>query len=206
MRAVILHGRLKQKFGGNFNLNVRTVVEAMRLLGANFDKFNAELVKGSYYVFIGPGKKGEAWDEERLSLYLAPRREIHIYPAPKGGKRSGIGKIIAGVALIGLTVLSGGTSAPLFGGALGAGFTGGTVALVGASLALSGVASLLTKPPKMPDSMAFERPEDRASFLISSPVNTTAEGAPIPIVGGRMRVGSLVISSGASNEQIPVTA
>lgn len=206
MRRIVLHGRLKRLFGGSFNLHVNSVHEAIRCLSANFhaQKFDAEVVKGSYFVFIGPGKKGEAWDEERLALLLPPQREIHIYPAPKGGKRGGLGKIIAGVALIGLTVLSGGTSAPLFGGALGAGFTGGTVALVGASLVLSGVATLLTKPPKTPNMGSLESPEDAPSFLLSTPVNTSMEGSPIPIVGGRMRVGSLVISSGVSNEAIPV--
>lgn len=206
MRRIVLHGRLARLFGKSFNLHVNSVHEAIRCLSANFhaQKFDAEVVKGSYFVFIGPGKKGEAWDEERLALLLPPQREIHIYPAPKGGKRGGLGKIIAGVALIGLTVLSGGTSAPLFGGALGAGFTGGTVALVGASLVLSGVATLLTKPPKTPNMGSLEAPEDAPSFLLSTPVNTSMEGSPIPIVGGRMRVGSLVISSGVSNEAIPV--
>lgn len=203
MREIHLHGRLKQKFGGSFKLQVDSVLEAIRCLSANFQNFSPEVVKGSYFVYIGPGKKGEAWDEERLSLRLPPRREIHIYPAPKGGKAAGLGKIIAGVALIGITVLSGGMSAPLLGGALGAGFTGGTVALVGASLVLSGVATMLTKPPKAPNMSSLERPEDRPSFLLSSPVNTTMEGSVIPIVGGRMRVGSLVISSGVTNERIP---
>ena len=203
MREVILHGKLRQKFGGSFKLQVGSVLEAMRCLAANFPKFDTEVVKGSYFVYIGPGKKGEAWDEEKLSLYLPPRRAIHVYPAPKGGKKGGIGKIIAGVALIGISVLSGGAATPLFGGALGAGFTGGTVALVGASLVLSGVATMLTKPPKAPNMGNLERPEDRPSFLLSAPTNTTMEGSVIPIVGGRMRVGSLVISSGVTNEQIP---
>jgi predicted phage tail protein len=176
----------------------------MRCLAANFPGFDAEVVKGSYFVFIGPGKKGDAWDEERLSLYLPPNRTIHIYPAPKGGKKGGLGKIIAGIALIGISVLSGGAATPLFGGALGAGFTGGTIALVGASLVLSGVATMLTKPPKTPNTSAFERPEDRPSFILPAPTNISSEGSPIPIVGGRMRVGSLIISAGVTNEQIPV--
>lgn len=204
MRSIHLHGRLKQKFGGRFSLQVNSVVEAMRCLAANFPTFDSEVVKGSYFVFIGPGKKGDAWNEERLSLYLPPRRDIHIYPAPKGGKSSGLGKIIAGIALIGISVLSGGAATPLFGGALGAGFTGGTVALVGASLALSGVATMLTKPPKTPNTSTFERPEERQSFLLGAPTNIAAEGSVIPIVGGRMRIGSLIISSGVTNEQIPV--
>lgn len=204
MRKVILHGRLRQKFGNSFSLQVNNVIEAMRCLAANFKTFDVEVVKGSYFVFIGPGKKGDAWDEERLALNLPPRRDIHIYPAPKGGKNSGLGKIIAGVALIGLSVLSGGAATPLFGGALGAGLTGGTVALVGASLALSGVASMLSKPPKTPDLGKFEAPEDAPSFLLGAPTNQAQEGAVIPIVGGRMRVGSLIISSGVTNEAIPV--
>lgn len=204
MRKITLHGRLRQKFGASFTLQVNSVIEAMRCLAANFPNFDSEVVKGSYFVFIGPGKKGDAWDEERLALYLPPRRDIHIYPAPKGGKRGGLGKIIAGIALIGISVLSGGAATPLFGGALGAGFTGGTVALVGASLALSGVATMLTKPPKTPNMSTFERPEERPSFLLSAPTNIASEGAVIPIVGGRMRVGSLIISSGVTNEQIPV--
>jgi predicted phage tail protein len=204
LKTIHLHGRLRQKFGANFKLHVNSVLEAMRCLAANFPGFDAEVVKGSYFVFIGPGKKGDAWDEERLSLYLPPRCDIHIYPAPKGGKNSGLGKIIAGVALIGIAVLSGGAATPLFGGALGAGFTGGTVALVGASLALSGVATMLTKPPKTPNTSTFERPEERQSFLLGAPTNISSEGSVIPIVGGRMRVGSLIISSGVTNEQIPV--
>lgn len=204
MRAVTLHGRLRQKFGGKFTLQVNSVIEAMRCLAANFPGFDAEVVKGSYFVFIGPGKKGDAWDEEKLSLYLPPGRPIHIYPAPKGGKSGGLGKIVAGIALIGISVLSGGAATPILGGALGAGFTGGTIALVGASLVLSGVATMLTKPPKTPNTSNFERPEDKPSFILPAPTNISSEGSPIPIVGGRMRVGSLIISAGVTNEQIPV--
>ena len=55
------------------------------------------------------------------------------------------------------------------------------------------------------DTMAsYERPEDRPSFLLNGQVNTTLQGNPIPIVGGRCLVGGLVVSAGIFTEKMPV--
>ena len=71
---------------------------------------------------------------------------------------------------------------------------------VGASLALSGVADLLTPVPKTPDFSSEQDP--RLSFKFSGLQNTSRAGTPVPIVYGEIFTGSVVISAGVDTEQV----
>ena len=46
----------------------------------------------------------------------------------------------------------------------------------------------------------FEAPDDQASFLFNNQVNSTEQGAAIPLVYGRVRTGSVTVSSGVAVE------
>ena len=70
----------------------------------------------------------------------------------------------------------------------------------GISMVLGGVVQLLS-PQQTYDSAASERPENRPSYNFNGPVNTTAQGHPVPLCYGRMIVGSAVISAGIETRQ-----
>ncbi|MGF7213045.1 putative phage tail protein [Skermanella aerolata] len=185
-------------------MDVNSVQEVVRALCANFPGFRKELSKGAYRIIVGSRKNGETLSEDLLTFNLPKSAPIHIIPTV-AGKGSGIFKIILGVALIAVAA----TATLGFGVAAGAsafgGLSWGTVGLMGASLAFSGVAQLLTPVPKAPNMAGYERPDDRPSFLLGGQVNTTLQGNPVPIILGRMRTGSLVISAGIFTEKMAVT-
>jgi predicted phage tail protein len=69
---------------------------------------------------------------------------------------------------------------------------------IGASLALGGLSQLLFPPPT---------PATRGSnYSFGGPLNTSDQGNPVPVLYGRLIVGSQVISSAFSTDQIAVGA
>jgi predicted phage tail protein len=90
---------------------------------------------------------------------------------------------------------------------VGLGITYGSMALMGASMVLGGVASLISRP-SVPQQQAAIEPgnraavEDRPSFLFNGVVNNTTQGVPVPLVFGRHLVGSTVILAGINAEDI----
>ena len=76
---------------------------------------------------------------------------------------------------------------------------------VGVSLALSGVAQMLSpvpRPPALSESGGGATRLESNSF--SGIVNTVRQGVPVPIVYGRAFVGSAVISAGLDVDQVSV--
>ena len=158
------------------------------------------------------------------------REEISITPVLAGAGGGGVGKIIAGVALVAAAIALG----PLGGGFLGlgagvgSGAAAGTVGVgfltagassaigfIGASLVLSGTAQLLSpQPADLPgitgsagrrssfDPQRNDPADNRSSYIYNGAVNLTAQGNPVPLCYGRMRVGSVVISAGVSTTDI----
>lgn len=86
------------------------------------------------------------------------------------------------------------------GGLTAAGSAMMSVGFMGAGMAIGGVATLLAGNPKTPG--PTEKPENKPSFIFNGAVNTTAQGHPVPIGYGRLRVGSAVISAGMAAEDI----
>jgi predicted phage tail protein len=93
----------------------------------------------------------------------------------------------------------------------------GTVtSAIGASLILSGTAQLLSpQPAELPgltgatggrgnsfDPVNNDPADNRSSYIYNGAVNLTAQGNPVPICYGRMRVGSVVVSAGVSTTDI----
>lgn len=201
-RSVFLHGNLRKKFGGPFEFYCQNTAEAVRLLVANFAEFAPTVAKGQYRIVVGSLRRGRELDEEQINLCFPEKENIHIIPTISGAK-SGGGKIIIGVALLGIAAIATGGfgaagGAPLLFGAK----VWGSVAMIGASMALSGIAMLLTPTPKTPDLSQRERPEDRPSFMLGGAVNVVEQGHPIPICGGQNILGGIVISAGVSVEKM----
>lgn len=191
-----LHGSLKARFGGPFSLAVRDAAEALRALCAQLEGFRHALADGEWQVVRGNEETGTALDEHSLTLSLGKAEELHFLPALQGAGSNGVGKALGGAALIGASFLVPGA------GVFGAGIiTQGAVAGLGVSLALGGVSMMLAPSPQSNYSDR-ERPDQRPSFLFDGPVNTSTQGLPMPVIYGRIKTGSIVISAGMTAEEL----
>lgn len=198
MRQIHLHGRLKKSLGGPFQMDVRSVADAVRALCANFPEATHVLAKGEYRIVCGSQRRGTAIDLDTLDLYLPTGLPLHIIPAGGGNKNGGAVKAVAGIAMLAVALIA----APV--GAAGAGLFGGSqfftsLGIMGVGMTLTGISQMLTPAPKMPKMESFER-EETPSFLLGGSVNATGQGNPVPIVIGTMRTGGVVISGGISVE------
>jgi predicted phage tail protein len=196
LRTIRIYGRLAKFLKRRkFEAEVTSAAEAVRFLLANFPHLEPELAQGHYRVSVGGYDLGEQELHDP-----AGQQEIKIIPVVAGA--GAVGRIIAGVALIALTIATGG-----FGGAAIGLFGTGTLAVgtiglaVGASLVLGGVAQLLTPVPKMPIGADSEK-DPRKSYSFSGVQQTSREGVPVPIVYGETLVGSVVISAGIDTVQV----
>lgn len=193
MKTIILLGELGKRYGRRHLLDVKSPAEAVRALCANFKDFG-QFVAASSERNVGYRVLNMREDVGEDELHNPASQRITIAPVVAGAGGS-VGKILLGAALIAASFLVPGLGAvALFGTT-----TLATVAFsVGVSLALGGVAQMLAPQPKFngPDE------EQQPSYVFNGPVNTTAQGQPVPVGYGRMIVGSAVISAGISVEDI----
>jgi len=196
LREIRVYGRLAKFLGRRvLRAEVATAAEAVRFLLANFPQLERHMTDQHYRVSVG------SYDLATDELHdPAGQQQIKIVPVLAGA--GAVGRIIAGVALIALTIATGG-----FGGAAIGLFGTGTLALgtvgmaIGASLVLGGVAQLLTPVPQMPTGANTEQ-DPRKSYSFSGIQQTSRQGVPVPIVYGETLVGSVVISAGIDTVQV----
>jgi predicted phage tail protein len=182
LREVRLHGHLGARFGRVHRLDVASPAEAVRALCAVLDGFAAYLRTHSEpgYRVIHAGRPVMHTDE--LQLVRDNAHAIAIVPVIAGGKK-GWGRIIAGTLLI-----------------IAAGLM--PVNLLSVYMIYAGKA-LLTPQPR--GAAPRERPENQPSYFFDGAVNTTAQGQPVPVLFGRLVVGSAVVSAGLTAEDIAVS-
>lgn len=184
IRTVRLYGKLGTRFGRRFELAVASPAEAIQALCVLLKGFRRELLESkdkgiAYAVFAG--KRNLSKDE----LELPPGRgEIRIAPILVGSKRGGILQTIVGAVLVVV-----GAVVSYFGGGLGA-----PLMKFGAVMMLGGVIQMLSPQPS--GLSARDSPENGASYNFNGPVNTSAQGNPVPLLYGELEVGSAVISGG----------
>ena len=150
VRKVRLEGKLGEKFGEVWNLNVQTPHEAIRAIECQTKGFRKHIIDNAekgigYEVIIGD----QGIKQEKELLYPAPiRDDFTIVPMVQGAKSRGFGMILMGVALF---ALSGGAGALIKGfqgvgagafsypaaGTMAATGSAGAVGVQGATLASS---------------------------------------------------------------------
>ncbi|RED06998.1 tail assembly protein [Ectopseudomonas oleovorans] len=189
IRVVRLYGVLGARFGRVHRLVVNSAAEAVHALAVQlqgFEQFFYEAKDRGMVFAVFHGRRNIGEDE----LGHPPgRAEIRIAPVIAGSKKAGLVQTVIGVALIvAATVVTGGFAGVAAGGLWG------TIGAVGISLALGGVTQMMTKQPKGLD--ANDRPDNSPSYSFNGPVNTQAQGNPVPLLYGRMIVGSAVLSAG----------
>lgn len=201
MVTIRLLGEAGRRFGRIFRLSVRSAAEAVRALCLQIPELRQYLVASA--------ENGIAWrvvtedplglSEDELDWPCSKRVVLAPQPTGRGG---GVGKIIAGVALVAVAILfpAGGALASSF-------FTLGSTAAVaigsiGVSLIFSGVAQLLTPTPKMPGVVNTGgsitdrgNTDQQKSALFDKSNANTAQGDVVPVLYGERLVGSLPVLS-----------
>jgi predicted phage tail protein len=211
MRKIWLHGRLAERFGEVYDLDVVTAGEAVRALHCNFPTFIDELKEGSFQFIRGDEETGFDLDLDEVCNFKLGDADLHIIPVIEGEKSrvGGIIKAVVGVALIGAAIFFSGGAAgglvaalgqPIAGGAL-FGATFGNMAALGLAITLVGVSSALT-PHKTAEKDKADKNDQ--SYDISGPGNTYEQGNPVPIIYGEGIFGSVAISIGKDVDPIPV--
>jgi len=199
LRKIKLYGELAEFVGHKeFEVQVDSLAKAVSFLINNFEGIDRFMNPKYYQVKVGNYDIGE----EEIHHPIG-QEDIHFIPVISGAGR-GMGKILLGAALIGLSFFSFGTSAGL-GVAFSKGFA--KVGLIqkglfglGAALTLSGVSDMLFPLPKPKEFNSEQDPQ--LSFSFSGTQQTSRAGTPVPIVYGEIFTGSVVISGGVDTEQV----
>ncbi|AYM91605.1 TPA: tail assembly protein [Serratia fonticola] len=212
-RLIRLGGQLGKKFGKTHRLVVADTREALRALCITLPGFESFMMNAhkdgvQFAFFNGPQNIGLA--EFATSKGSA---DIRIMPVIAGSKSAGGFQIILGVAaLVGAFFTAGGTIG-LYTSALAASGATATLSatavaavsgltMMGASMVLGGVMQLMMPQPNFGMSSS-QSVENKPSYAFGSPVNTTAQGYPVPVLYGEREIGGAVISAGiyAENQQ-----
>tara|TARA_R100000781_G_scaffold464_2_gene766 strand:- start:10850 stop:11437 length:588 start_codon:yes stop_codon:yes gene_type:complete len=184
-RKIKLYGDLAEFVGvKEIETEVHTVADAIKCLIGNYPQAENYMMDKSYKVIVN--EKPRTLEELH---FPTGQSDIKIVPVISGQGR-GLGQILLGVALIGLSFSGGLFLNPMSfkaGATIGAGAK--ATFAIGASLVLGGVSAMLTPVTE------FEE-ETPNSFQFNSPINTSIAGLPVPILYGERMVGSVVISAG----------
>ena len=206
LRKIKLNGNLAEFCGGQneFEAVANTPADAIRFLAVNFKGLDKHMSEQFYQVKLA----NTPLDYEEI-LYPAGYDEIKIIPVVAGS--GNIGKILAGIALIGLGfAFAGGFSGAMtFGeflkapillesGAISWPALAGKLGIV---LVLSGIAGLLTPTPEVDDSEG----DPRTSFSFSGIQNTARAGTAIPVIYGDVITGSIPVSARVVTEDSETT-
>lgn len=193
MKIIKLYGHLGKKFGKLHKYDVRTPAEAIRALCANFPDFKQHMLQHSspgYNVISGTEDCVETYEK----LHYPVTNTIKIIPIIAGAGGSW-GNIILGAALIAVAwwnPMGWGVIANSAGGLLAGELAISAMTYVGTSLILTGVSQLLFSPPKISTAAEVEQ---NASAYFNGPQNVSVQGNPVPLIYGRLLVGSQIVSA-----------
>lgn len=225
-KEVRLYGPLAKFVGQRkFLAEISSAGEAIRMLLANFPGLERHMADQHYKVIV------DGYESDLEEIHYPASQTIKIVPV-LGGAGGGVGKIVAGVALVAFAIATAGVGSGFLG--LGAGLTGAVgpfaggltsgfilgsaastvIGSIGVALVLGGVSQLLSPTPQLgqigPASMGGGRTtttegteiDPQESYSFSGIQNTSRQGTPVPVVYGETIVGSVVISAGIDVDTI----
>lgn len=185
MVNVRFYGSLKQ-FGTEFRLDCKTPAEVVQALTSQIPKLRQFIQQGLFTVRVGREYLDNRYLEQGLNQHLKDDSTVHFTPVLKGSKKAGLFQTIVGAVMV---VVGAFTS-----------WAGGAALIAGGiGLIAGGVAQMLTKMPSMSTGKDAER---KQSTSFSNLSNMAAQGRPMPLAYGRIRVGSLIISQGVETMDI----
>jgi len=227
-RTIILHGELGEKFGKTHEIAAHRGSEIIRHLVSFYSDFAPYFAERQWEMKIGE----RAVDYEMELRFPLNANTVEIFPVVAGGKTKGLGKILTGMLIIGLTIATAGGFAA-FGSAFAAGFGGTAVAGasgiaggIAASTAAVGAAGIMIPflgvslstiglmfgsamilgglAQALAPKVENDDPSARGpeSFIFNEVTNTTGEGNPVPLCFGKFLTGSHVIHGSIRNSNI----
>lgn len=185
--TVNLIGELGKLFGRVWTLDIRNPAEAIRAIAAQVEGFAEYLENSSnkglvYRVTVDE----EDIDEEKI--YHPIRQSLSIAPIIHGA--GAVGRILTGVALLGLAFVLPG---------IGLGFAASTIGAFGVSMIAGGIVELLSPQSTQNDN------NDQSSYLSDGASLTRAyQSQPVPVLFGSRFITPPPISIWVDNENIPV--
>lgn len=194
-RKVTLAGELKEKFGEVFYVNADSHQDILKCIEANRPEFKRYLLDSiDKDVGFTIDMAGKSVEEEDLLVPLT-EGDVTITAIPAGSK-SGIGKILAAIALAVLVVYTAGGAALAAQGATGASF-GATMSagmaaqftgmqMIGmglaVNLAFAGMQQLMAPDPSV------DAKDAAVNYMYTGSAQTIVEGDPLPVLYGELRV------------------
>ena len=206
MPRVILHGELAEKFNNEYRLDVASPKEAIRALCCLVPNFKNTFADGAYYIYV---EENEIINIDESNIDFNSRGDIHIVPEVVGAKKGGLGKVLMGIALIGLAVFTAGAGAGFAVQAFaGIGLSGNAAITAtglaisamtnaGIALALGGAAQMLA--PKVQNNT--DAADKQQSYLFNGSDTNIANGSCVPLVYGRVLAAGYPITFDISNEE-----
>lgn len=192
LTKVQLGGTLGRKFGRNWMLDCNSPAEALRLIDANKPGVLAWMrqnVKAYDRYHIVVENMDGSKEELSEATYTMERkaRLIRITPIIAGAGAAAriiIGAVVTIIGVV-LAVFSYGAATPMI--------------AAGVSMMIGGIVELLSPRPKSSDG---SQRSDKTSYYFNGPVNTTDQGVPVPLIYGRILVGSQAVSASVSIDQL----
>lgn len=191
LTKVILDGPMGKKFGREWELEVKSPREALRLINANtpgvFNWMRENASKyANYAVICKKGEREDTFTEEQYSNQEGIYDEIRFVPVVEGA--GNVFRIVVGAVLIIVDFFTDYAS-------------GGYLTAMGIAMIAGGVAGMLAPKPK-PGDMATNERKDKTSYYFDGPANTTNQGVPVQLIYGRCMVGSHSISAAVTVDQL----
>ena len=193
-RTLYLEGEMGEKFGYCTVIHAESIQGALKLVDVNntgFRQYLEACVENGvdFHVDVA-GNELEYEDELLLNL---EEGDITITPVPKGAG-GGIGKILAGIAILlvvffvpvagvnlgnaMLSVMGGGMAA---GGAAVAAMAGFALTMVGINLAMAGITEMMAPDPQTDA-------DQESGYNFNGLEQNLLEGDPVPVLYGRLQV------------------
>lgn len=201
LTKIYLEGAMGRNFGREWTLDIHTPAEAFQLIQANIPRFgqwirdNLKRYEKCMIICKYADGRIEALDEKTMLMHKEAQ-EIHFVPTVYGaGKFMGA---IVGAAMVVVGALMWWN--PLGWGAWAVGIGQGLVA-AGAGMLVSTVVTAIMGRVKNNSN----DDDDQTSYYFNGAQNTTRQGVPVPLVFGRCKVGSAVISSSINVSDQSVT-
>lgn len=189
LTKVYLEGAMGRNFGREWKLDISTPIEALQLINANIPRFgqwirdNLQRYENCMVICKYADGRIEALDNQALLMQRKPA-EIHFTPLIAGS-----GKVFQWIAAAAMVVI--GVILCCIGQTYGAAFTNAGISFIvgGAGMLVSAVITAIMGKTRSNNS------DSDTSFYFNGAENTTQQGVPVPLVFGRCKVGSAVISS-----------
>lgn len=218
MKEIKIIGEAAEVYGSDFWFNVKTPLEAISALDANFEGFLRYVTENDYVsilfnkedpdksVAITHENSMDLWGDEVLLIMPNVNGNPPLLIALPGilasaGLTGGIGGMVASTAGMVAATTTAGATILTAGGALLA-----AVVNIGVMVGLSMAVSVISGAIAGDSSSSYESAGGSTpSYIFNGVTNTTRQGARMPLFyGGPLLVGSMTISARVITEDAPI--